>query len=143
MGGVGVTDDDFRRVALSFPETAERAHMGHPDFRVRGKIFATIWPDERWGMVKLTTDQQEEFVQAEPAAFAPVKGGWGRQGATSVLLKAAKKATVRRALAAAWRNAAPKGRRGSKDIFDSFGRVRMKLPKGTTVKDLIEEGRRF
>lgn len=103
-----MTADDFRRMALSFPETAERAHMGHPDFRVRGKIFATIWPDERWGMVKLTPEQQEEFVQVEPAVFAPVKGGWGRRGATSVSLEAAKKTTVRRALATAWCNTAPK-----------------------------------
>ncbi len=82
--------------------------MGHPDFRVRGKIFATIWPDENWGMVKLTPKQQEIFVQAEPAVFAPVKGGWGRRGATNVILKAAKKATLRGALVTAWRNAAPK-----------------------------------
>jgi hypothetical protein len=83
--------------------------MGHPDFRVRGKIFATIcWPDEGWGMVKLTPEQQAIFVQAEPAVFVPVKGGWGRRGATSVRLKTANKATLRSALVAAWRNAAPK-----------------------------------
>lgn len=143
-GDLPLTADDFRRMALIFPETEERAHMGHPDFRVCGKIFATLWyPDQLWAMVKLTPEQQEEFVHAAPSVFFPVKGGSGRRGATSVNLKSAKKATVRRALATAWRNAAPKGRRGLKDIFDSFGRVRMKLPKGTTVKDLIEEGRRL
>ena len=83
--------------------------MGHPDFRVRGKIFATLcYPDEGWGVVKLTPEQQETFVQSEPAAFMPVKGAWGRRGFTNVHLRAAKKATTRRALAAAWRNAAPK-----------------------------------
>lgn len=82
--------------------------MGHPDFRVRGKIFATIWPDAHWGMVKLTPAEQAILVQAEPAVFVPVKGGWGRRGATSMRLKAANKATLRSALVAAWRNAAPK-----------------------------------
>lgn len=104
-----MTANDFRRMALSFLETAERAHMGHPDFRVAGKIFATLqYPDESWGMVKLTPEQQQEFVQAEPAVFVAVKGGWGRKGATSVHLKPAKKKIVRKALATAWCNAAPK-----------------------------------
>jgi hypothetical protein len=84
-----VTVDDFHSLALSLPEASESAHMGHPDFRVRGKIFATIWTDEGWGMVKLTPDQQALFVQAEPVAFLPVKGGWGRKGATNVRLEAA------------------------------------------------------
>ncbi len=80
------------------------------DFRVRGgKIFATLaYPDKKWGMVKLTPEQQEEFVRAEPVVFEPVKGGWGRGGATSVRLESAKKKTVRPAMAAAWCNAAPK-----------------------------------
>ncbi len=104
-----MTAEHFRRMALGFPETSESAHMGHPDFRVRGRIFATLcWPDEDWGMVKLTPNQQEMFVQAKPEVFVPVKGGWGRRGATNVRLKAANKATLRRALAAAWRIAAPK-----------------------------------
>ena len=103
-----MTINAFRRMALEFPEAAEAAHMGHPDFRVRNKIFATLWPDEGWGMVKLTPGQQEQFVRAEPGVFVPVKGGWGRRGATHVMLRAAKKASVRNALAAAWRNVAPK-----------------------------------
>lgn len=105
-----MTANDFRRMALSFPETAERTHMGHPDFRVAGKIFATLaYPDKTWGMVKLTAEQQQEFVNDESAVFVPVKGGWGRKGATSVRLKAAKKKILRLALAAAWQNAAPRG----------------------------------
>jgi hypothetical protein len=104
-----MTADGFRRLALSFPETSESAHMGHPDFRVAGKIFATIsHPDTSWAMVKLTPEQQDELVRTEPAAFSPVKGGWGRQGATQVRLKAARKTIVATALAAAWRNRAPK-----------------------------------
>jgi hypothetical protein len=103
-----LTAEDFRRMALDFPETAEGAHMGHPDFRVRGRIFATIWPDDGWGMVKLTPEQQKAFVQAEPAVFEPVKGGWGRRGATSVRLSAASEASVRGAILTAWRTVAPK-----------------------------------
>jgi hypothetical protein len=105
-----VTAEQFRRLALSFPDVVESSHMNHPDFRVRGgKIFATLaYPDKKWGMVKLTPEQQEEFVKAKPEAFVPVKGGWGRGGATSVLLRAAKSGDLRPAIAAAWCNAAPK-----------------------------------
>jgi hypothetical protein len=82
--------------------------MNHPDFRVAGKIFATLgYPDKSWGMVKLTPFEQEMLVEAEPAVFIPANGAWGRQGSTTVNLKAAKKIVVRRALAAAWRLAAP------------------------------------
>lgn len=103
-----MTPAAFRRRALSLPEATEGAHMGHPDFRVRGKIFATLYyPDETLGMVKLTPEQQEAFVSAEPTVFAPVKGGWGLRGATNVRLGAAKTKSLRVALAAAWRNVAP------------------------------------
>lgn len=100
--------DDFRKLALSLPEATESAHMGHPDFRVRGKIFATIWPAEGWGMVKLTPNQQVVFVEGESAVFVPVKGGWGRKGATNVRLESADTTTVRKALVTAWCNVAPK-----------------------------------
>jgi hypothetical protein len=104
-----ITADDFRRMALSFPETAENAHMGHPDFRVCGKIFATLaYPGETVGMVKLTPEQQGEFVTSDPKMFVPVKGGWGRQGCTHVRLGAAKKTALRSAMLAAWINTAPK-----------------------------------
>jgi hypothetical protein len=103
-----VTADDFRRLALGLPEAGELTHMGHPDFRVRGKIFATLGhPDEDWGMVKLTPEQQRRFVRDEPEVFAPVKGGWGRRGATNVRLESATEAILRPALVAAWRNVAP------------------------------------
>lgn len=98
------TRAEFRRMALSFPETAESAHMDHPDFRVRGKIFATLgYPNKQWGMVKLTLKDQYILMRAEPKVFVPAKGAWGRQGATCVLLKAVKKATLGKALLAAWR----------------------------------------
>jgi hypothetical protein len=102
-----MTPDTFRRLALTMPETLEVGHMGHPDFRVGGKIFATLgYPDERWGMVKLTPEQQEAFVAADPAVYAPVQGGWGQRGATNVLLRRARAASLRTALMAAWRNVA-------------------------------------
>jgi hypothetical protein len=104
-----MTSRDFRRLALAFPETAEKAHQSHPDFRVAGKIFATMgYPDAQWAMVKLTPEQQAEFVNADPAVFFPVKGGWGRKGSTNVKLRPAKAASVRTALTAAWCNTAPK-----------------------------------
>ena len=103
-----MTAEEFRTLALSFPEASEAAHMGHPDFRVRGKIFATLGPDEDWGMVKLTADEQAAFVRAEPDVFHPASGAWGRRGATIVRLGGAKALTVRQALIAAWRNTAPK-----------------------------------
>jgi hypothetical protein len=104
-----MTLEGFRRLALSMPEASESSHMGHPDFRVRGKIFATLcYPDENWGVVRLTPEQQEAFVSAEPEVFAPVKGGWGRRGATNVRLRPAKTRSLRLALATAWRNVAPR-----------------------------------
>ena len=82
--------------------------MGHPDFRVGGKIFATLGPNEDWGMVKLTPDEQATLIEAEPAAFEPASGAWGRRGYTVVQLRKTKALTVRCALLAAWRNTAPK-----------------------------------
>jgi hypothetical protein len=104
-----MTANEFRKIALSFPETIESAHMDHPDFRVGGKIFATLGaPDKAWGMVKLWPDEQAAFMKAEPKTFVPAAGAWGRGGATLVRLRAAKKATIVRAMAAAWHRTAPK-----------------------------------
>jgi hypothetical protein len=104
-----MTADEFRQMALELPETAEVGHMGHPDFRVRNKIFATLYyPTDEWGMVKLTPDDQRHFVRLDPKVFTPVKGGWGKRGATSVRLAEATDDTLRPALVAAWRNVAPK-----------------------------------
>jgi hypothetical protein len=104
-----MTAADFRKLALSFPDAIESSHMGHPDFRAGGKIFATFpKPDEKIGMVKLTPEQQAMFVKDEPAMFEPVPGGWGKGGATVVKLKSATKTEVRRAMEAAWKNATSK-----------------------------------
>ena len=89
----------FRKLALSLPGAEEREHMDHPDFRADGHIFATLgYPDEKWAMVKLTPQQQAEFVQEEPEVFTPVKGKWGRRGATHVRLGSAESKSVKKAL---------------------------------------------
>ncbi|PYO61703.1 MAG: hypothetical protein DMD28_08655 [Gemmatimonadetes bacterium] len=104
-----MTAIEYRTMALGLPEASENKHMSHPDFRVAGRIFATLgYPRRGWGMVKLTPEQQEFFVRAQPGAFVPVNGAWGRAGATNVRLPAAKKGAVREALMIAWRNRAPK-----------------------------------
>ena len=102
-----MTADGFRKLALGFPGSSEGAHMGHPDFRAHGRIFATL-PKEGLGMVKLTPEQQNNFVRAAPEMFQPVPGGWGRGGATTVLLKAAKTPIVRKAMGTAIENLAGK-----------------------------------
>jgi hypothetical protein len=104
--------DEFRKLALEIPNAVEQSHMNHPDFRVGGKIFASLGvPDENWGMVKLTPEQQRELIKNTPEIFKPCSGRWGRQGATSVYLAAAKAAIVRAALDAAARNVANSNQR--------------------------------
>jgi hypothetical protein len=103
-----VTPTAFRKLALSLPEACESSHVGHPDFRVRKRIFATLnYPNAAWGMVKLTPAEQELFVRSHPLVFKPVRGGWGLKGATSVKLRTATIPILRPALMAAWKNAAP------------------------------------
>jgi hypothetical protein len=99
----------FRKLALSLPKAIERAHMHHPDFRIGGKIFATLgYPDKEHGMVVLPPEEQARLVRTHPKAFAPAKGAWGKRGCTTVILKAIDKATLHAALQMAWRTKAPK-----------------------------------
>ena len=98
--------DEFREIALSFPEAEERSHMNHPDFRVGGKIFATLGPDLDWGMAKLTPEQQQVYLRTEQTSFKPAAGAWGEHGATIVTLAHADETAVRAALSAAWQNVA-------------------------------------
>ena len=102
-----MTVDDFRRLALALPEATEAAHMGHPDFRVRNEIFATLWPEEERGVVMLMPEQQRVVVELKPAVFTPVPGGWGRRGSTNVILRAADEMSLTSVLLMAWRNKAP------------------------------------
>jgi hypothetical protein len=107
-----MTAHQFRKIALSLPEVMERAHFHHPDFRVRNKIFATLgYPDDRYGMVNLTPEQQAEILRAEPDAFRPAAGAWGRRGSTVVLLAVTTAARIRPLLRQAWENVAPPSQR--------------------------------
>jgi hypothetical protein len=104
-----MTAAEFRRIALKMPEAEERAHMNHPDFRVGGKIFATLgYPDEDYGMVVLPPEEQARLVRSHPKVFAPAKGAWGKRGSTMVRLEAVDKTTLNRAIEIAWRKRAPK-----------------------------------
>lgn len=99
----------FRKAALALPGVIEGAHHGHADFRVGKRVFATLgYPDDTWGMVKLTPDQQTMLVDAEPEMFRPVPGPWGKSGSTNVNLAKTDPVTLRSALEMAWRNVAPK-----------------------------------
>jgi hypothetical protein len=103
-----VTARDFRRIALRLPSAVEGAHMNHADFRVEKKIFATLSPDELWGVVMLTPEQQATFTDMAPKTFVPAAGAWGRRGCTRVLLKAVKRDALEAAMELAWANKAPK-----------------------------------
>jgi hypothetical protein len=96
--------EDFRRLALSLEGAEECSHMGNPDFRVGGRIFATLASiDEGYGNLMLTPEQQAEFVAELPKVFLPVRGGWGRMGATHLRLSAATEDVLVGALRAAWK----------------------------------------
>ena len=100
--------DDFRRIALSFPGAEEKAHMNHPDFRVGGRIFATLHgAGKGTGAVMLLPEQQELAMDAERAAFSPAAGAWGRGGSTVVRLDAVSDEWLERVLAWAWTRRAP------------------------------------
>jgi hypothetical protein len=104
-----VTPAEFRRMALSLPEAVEGSHMGHADFRVGGKIFATLgYPSDRFAVVMLSPQDQDLIVRDHPKTFAPVPGAWGASGSTTVTLSRAPKRAVASALEAAWRKRAPK-----------------------------------
>ena len=97
--------DEFRAAALKVPGATEAAHMNHPDFRVKGKIFASLgYPDEDWGMVNLTPEHQRSFMKKSPSAFKPCNGAWGARGATNVHLASIGKGLLSEALKAASRN---------------------------------------
>ena len=104
-----MTPKQFRKLALQFPEATESSHHGHPDFRVAGKIFATLgYPDDTCGVVMLSPEEQAFFMTIDASVFSPAAGAWGKSGSTVVRLPAAKTAMVRDALDAAWRRRAPK-----------------------------------
>jgi hypothetical protein len=97
-----MTPEKYRRIALNLPGAIESSHMNHPDFRVNGKIFATLYKDN--GVVLLTPDQQDILVESHPKVFSPASGDWGRRGSTTVHLDVADERAVKRALRTAWSN---------------------------------------
>jgi hypothetical protein len=111
-----LTADDFRDLALRLNGATERAHMGHPDFRAGGRIFANLHANEETASVKLTPEEQRELMRAYPAMFTPAAGAWGLQGWTVVRLQAAEEAAVRAAVLMAWQGvtSAPAPARRSK-----------------------------
>jgi hypothetical protein len=97
--------DDFRRLALAMPGAVESNHSKHPDFRVGGKIFATLgYPDSQWAMVKLTPEQQRAAITVMAEVFSPANGAWGRRGSTLVRLEHADERVARSAIEMAWGN---------------------------------------
>ena len=102
-----MTGDEFRTIALGIPQAVESVHMNHPDFRIAGKVFASLGaPDANWGMVKLSPEEQRLFIEKAPSVFKPCNGTWGRSGCTKVYLAPAKKSMLRPALRSAARNVA-------------------------------------
>jgi hypothetical protein len=98
-----MTPNEFRRIALGLNGVVESTHMEHPDFRVGGKIFASLgYPDAAWGMVTLPLEKQARLLKAEPEVFVAAVGAWGRAGSTQVRLNLAKKSVVTKALKAAY-----------------------------------------
>src|SRR3954462_13475471 len=104
-----MTGTEFRRLALGLPEATEGSHMGHADFRVGKRIFATLgYPKDRFAVVMLTPNDQDLIVRDHPNIFAPVSGKWGASGSTVITLDGATARPIAHALEAAWRNRAPK-----------------------------------
>jgi hypothetical protein len=109
-----MTEDAYRRIALGLPEAVEAAHMGHPDFRINGRIFATIHDSHLTGAVMLTPEQQKKFLERYPRAFEPASGAWGRGGATAIRFSEVDEEVAGEALTMAWRNARAKPQRKNK-----------------------------
>lgn len=108
-----MTPAAFRKLVLGLPNVIEQAHMGHPDFRVDGKIFATLdYPRTGFAVVFLTPFDQDFFVRTYPRAFVPVKGKWGAQGATTIVLRDVTASSVTAAIRAAHDTRLARSRKG-------------------------------
>ena len=106
---------DFRRIALSFAGAAESSHMGAPDFRAGGRIFATLASEEQgYGNLMLALEQQADFVRELPEVFLPIPGGWGRMGMTHIRLAQASEDVLEGALRTAWKLRVEKNARPSR-----------------------------
>jgi hypothetical protein len=111
---ITMTAEDFRRIALSFDGAEESSHMGVPDFRVGGRIFATLASqDDGFGNLKLTPELQQLLIAESPDVFLPIKGGWGRMGMTHIRLDEASERQMTDALHTAWRLRVDMNEKGS------------------------------
>jgi hypothetical protein len=100
---------DYRRMALRMDGAVEGAHMGHPDFRVNNRIFATLHDNRATGGLMLSPEQQQEFMRAYPDAFTAASGAWGRAGATTVRLASVPEEALGEAMTLAWQTCVSKG----------------------------------
>ena len=127
-----MTAAEFRKIALGFPEAVEASHVAHPDFRVGGRIFATLgYPDERYGVLMLTPDEQQELLGRYPEMFEAVRGGWGRRGSTQVFLQSTSGRVLESAMKCAWLKRAPKRLlAGPEELGDSKNRIAFGLSEG-------------
>jgi hypothetical protein len=103
-----ITAAQWRKLALSLPETEEKSHFGQPDFRVRNKIFAGLSPDGKRATLKLGLEAQAMVLEGKPRAFFPAAGAWGRKGWTHVDLARVRLSEVEELVTEAWRLTAPK-----------------------------------
>jgi hypothetical protein len=116
----GMNAEDFRRIALSLEGAEESSHMGAPDFRVGGRIFATLASQRQgYGNLMLTPEKQAAFVEELPEAFVPIAGGWGRMGMTHIRLASATEDVLAGALRTAWRLRIEKNARSGRKIDKS------------------------
>jgi hypothetical protein len=124
---------DFRRLALSLPGAEEGSHMGSADFRVGGRIFATLASEKQgYGNLKLTPEQQKQFVEELPDVFVPIAGGWGRMGMTHIRLAAASEDLLSGALKTAWKLRVENNARASKR--GGASKKRLRSSKSRAVK---------
>lgn len=104
-----ITQDEFKKIALAFPDANEQPHFTIPSFRVQNKIFATLWEKENKAMLRLTPVQQSVYCSLDNATFYPVNGSWGKQGATFVELSKVKKKVLQEVLVLAYNGIAKTG----------------------------------
>ena len=103
-----MTEDEYRAMALEFPESEQSGHFDVTDFRVAKRIFATFRPKDGRAVLKLSPDEQRLLMETSPGLFEPIKGSWGQKGWTRVALASADAETVRHAMTMAWRSVAPR-----------------------------------